>query len=132
MPYNAIGEGRHTSHSHPAVCTGVFSRLDKYVLGPKSLARELMCLYRLYDTQSNPKQGCGLVIYSSVVPKCYGVGHPPTSDQRFFFKANVTYRHSAIRAYYMVGIHVRKKNTITMKSLENASFSASIGVLFLL
>lgn len=50
----------------------------------------------------------------------------------FFLKADVTYKHSDIRAYYMVGKHVRKKNTITMKNLENAAFSVSIGLLFLL
>jgi len=67
------------------------------------------------------------------MPKCYGVGPPrPHPRPEISLKADVTYRHSAIRAYYMVGIHVRKKNTITMKSLENASFNASIGVLFLL
>lgn len=50
----------------------------------------------------------------------------------FFKELDVTYRHSDTRAYYMVGIYIRKKNTITMKSLENASFNATTGLLFLL
>lgn len=39
-------------------------------------------------------------------------GTPP--PQTFFLKADITYRYSGIRAYYMVGIHVGKKNTNTI------------------